>query len=102
MILTDDSAGREATVRFTTDTGDPLVPKSLDTRLPLALDFLPQSPTDGNSRILRIRVREPLTGDLAGQIHVRLSNGSESIKPISISVIILREGIAHLQVTEKP
>ena len=92
IMLTDGEASRETTVRLTTNSGNPVVPMSAETRLPLELNFLPGPLTGSESQTLRIRVKERLSGDVAGTIRVRLRTRSQIVETISIPVVILKEG----------
>jgi uncharacterized protein DUF1573 len=89
VILTDDPAGHDATVRFTSRIGCSLSPESVETDLPLVWNFVTQ-PTRGNSGCtLRLGVRKQLTGSVTGTLRVRLGSSFASNESISIPVVLL-------------
>ena len=92
VMLTDDSAGRDATVRFTSRVGASLLPESVETDLPLACDFLPESSFGNAARTLRIHVKKPMSEDTAGNIQVRLGPPNAPAETITIPVVILHGG----------
>ena len=95
LILTDDSAGRETTVRLTSKGESLPMPDSVKTDLPLLLDFPVNASNCENTRTLRVRVRGSLSDSIAGTIQIRLSPKSTPSEVISIPVVILRGGMAR-------
>jgi hypothetical protein len=96
VILTDDPVGREATVRLTSVAGRFPTLELVETALPLTLDYLPESSSSENFRTLRLRLKEPLSVDIAGAIYIRLSSQTAPGETISIPVVILRGGAGHI------
>ena len=92
VMLTDDSTGYNAMVRFTSRAGVSLLPDSVETNLPLACDFLPESPIGNTVCTLRIHVKKPMSEDAAGNIQVRLSPPNAPSETITIPVVILHGG----------
>jgi hypothetical protein len=92
VMLTDDSTSQDATVLFTSKTGIALLPESVQTGLPLACDFLPESSVGSTVRILRIRVKQPMSEDATGNIQVRLNPPNAPSEMITIPVVILHSG----------
>jgi hypothetical protein len=89
VILTDDPAGQDAFVHFSSRTGCSPLAKSVETDLPLAWDFVSEQSNAKAVCTLRISVRKRLSVDTTGTLRVRVSPSNAPSETISIPVVIL-------------
>ncbi|MGD0464273.1 MAG: DUF1573 domain-containing protein [Tepidisphaeraceae bacterium] len=96
LILTDDAAGSEATVRLTCKSGTMPILDAVKTDLPLALDFPETMPHGINFRTLHVRVEGRVSENIAGTIHIRASPQNAPRETMSIPVVLLQGGTGRL------
>jgi hypothetical protein len=91
VILTDDPAGNDATVRFTSKFGCSLSPKSVVSDLPLNCEFVMERYNGNTVCTLHIGLKKMPAGSATGTIRVRLGSSIAANEPISIPVVLLRD-----------
>jgi Protein of unknown function (DUF1573) len=91
LLLTDDPAGREATIQLAAEIGSPIV-ESASSRLPLTLYLAGTvSRPNGRIRTLRVQVRGRLSGNASGTIRIHVRSASGPSEMISIPVVLLQQ-----------